>query len=487
MAVKKLVRDDGNEILVDRALKDADGGTIASQEWVQENVPQGPKGDKGDPGSIEGAGFPLTLQNSTGVVKAEFNSGIKSSTETIQTPHLDLQDANDKARYTAYGIIPFSSSASSATGKLLSFPIGEEGTFATQEWVENRLCAGNNTPMENFCQTKVPYYASEDDLPTTASAIKSAFGLGAQEIGTKTAIWVAFAAVGIDIRMLILNYISVSGTFKWLRNSPKLGLGQTIGVGDNWYMVKTRGNTGAPVDIWDVLVPLRGRFPVMPLAYNNGLTLQDMRDCDIKVNFTGTFRAGINIYSARNCSMLIDTKDYAETTTGGGVLSFQSRIYGDNATLIQGASPVLRDNSGNPPSMRSAVTNTNISTGQVELFINYIQYDQNGVCAPNADGIMYNNMWLCPFRPTWTFLDGDEQKDFRLNFRYEFAESGQPRMDLIPYIVPHVETQSVSVMSASPEQPEDVQAPSVPSGRRGCFTLDDEGHTIDAFTGEIIE
>ena len=34
MAVKKLVREDGNEILVDRALKDADGGTIASQEWA---------------------------------------------------------------------------------------------------------------------------------------------------------------------------------------------------------------------------------------------------------------------------------------------------------------------------------------------------------------------------------------------------------------------------------------------------------------------
>lgn len=481
MAVKKLVREDGNEILVDRALKDADGGTIASQEWVQENVPQGPKGD---PGSIEGAGFPLTLQNSTGVVKAEFDSGIKSSTETIQTPHLDLQDANDKARYTAYGIIPFSSSASSATGKLLSFPIGEEGTFATQEWVEGRIYFGDNTGTEDFCQTKVPWYASVDDLPKTASAIKSAFGLGAQEIGTKNSIWIVFVSIGADIIQTILTYSTSTGFFRWMGTSAKLAIGEITKVGDNIYMSKSRGNTGVPVDIWDVLVPLRGRFPVMPLTIGNSLTIQDMRDCDMKVYFSGTSRSAINIFSARNCSLLIDTKDYAETSTGGGTLSFQSRIYGDNATLIQGATPVLRDNSGNPPSIRAPYSTTG---NENYITVNYIQYDQNGVVIPNADGIMCNNMWLVPFRPTWTFSDGNEQKDFRLNFRYEFAESGQPRMDIIPYFVPHVETQSASVMSELPEQPEDIPSPSVPSGRRGCFTLDDEGHTIDAFTGEIIE
>lgn len=486
MAVKKLVREDGNEILVDRALKDADGGTIASQEWVQENVPQGPKGDKGDPGSIEGAGFPLTLQNSTGVVKAEFNSGIKSSTEMIQTPHLDLQDANDKARYTAYGIIPFSSSASSATGKLLSFPIGEEGTFATREWSQENVSQKVLEPGWGDAgvlpQSKVSNMPSWPTAAVAVSVIVTRMGLGAFVPQDGKRYECLFSIGGT----LYLTSFLVSGeraTFD-TGNREALKPGDIVTANGVTMMIKQEVGTGAAKNIWDIAVPLRGRFPVMPLTTNNSLTIQDMRECDMKIYFSGTSRSVINIFSARNCSLLIDTKDYAETSTGGGSLSFQSRIYGDNATLVQGATPVLRDNSGNPPSICAPYSTVG---NEIYITVNYIQYDQNGVCAPNADGIMYNNMWLCPFRSTWTFSDGDEQKDFRLNFRYEFAESGQPRMDVIPYIVPHVETQSASVMSEPPEQPEDTQSPIVPSGRRGCFTLDDEGHTIDAFTGEIIE
>ena len=482
MAVKKLVREDGNEILVDRALKDADGGTIASQEWVQENVPQGPKGDKGDPGSIEGAGFPLTLQNSTGVVKAEFNSGIKSSTETIQTPHLDLQDANDKARYTAYGIIPFSSSASSATGKLLSFPIGEEGTFATQEWVEENK--GSRYINENWyedisCQTAIPL-VSLSSFPMKRSSFVRDFGTGAKEFVDGFG-YSVFARMSGEMHILHVIYDENNDNFTFHEDGGIIKEGDVVNIA-GVVAICVSSNLQ---NIWDWFKVINGRWSVLPSVYKNSLTIQDMRDCDIKVYYKGAVRSGWNVYSARNCSLIIDTKDYAETMTGGGTLSCQARIYGDNATLVGGATPVLRDNAGNSPSIRAPYSTVG---NEIYINVNYIQYDQNGNISLKADGTMVNNMWVCPFRPTWTYTDTDgTQKDLRLNFRYEFAESGQPRMDLIPYIVPHVETQSVSVMSASPEQPEDVQAPIVPSGRRGCFTLDDEGHTIDAFTGEIIE
>lgn len=571
MAVKKLVRGDGNEILVDRALKDAEGGTIASQEWVQENVPQGPKGDtgpqgpqgpkgdtgpqgpqgpqgiagpqglngtagiiqrvdvtvdgstgtpkaqvtnggtpssriieidftglkgetgaqgpkgdKGDPGSIEGAGFPLTL--TSGTSKAELNSGIKSSTETIQTPHLDLQDANDKTRYTAYGIIPFPSSASSATGKLLSFPIGEEGTFATREWVEenhtNFISISSGFP--DFCQTKVPFYQSEDDLPTTASAINSAFGLGAQDLNTAIGpLWCAFFTTSEGLFFKILQ--RSSGSFSWPRGltATKIQKGMSVRIGGRVYMVFDVP-FGVSTDIWNVFVPIKGRFPVMPSVYNNTMNIQNMRDCDITFKFvSGAVRGGVLIQDLRNCSVTIDTSDYSETVTGGGTLSYQSRLFGLNKTLIHGATPVMRDSNGNSPSIKSVRT---AFSGEQYLNLNYINYDQNGTLPIDDSQNDCNNMWIVAFRPEWviTATDGSSQRDLRLSFRYEFAESGQPRMDVIPYTIPHVDTQSASVMSESSEQPEDTQATIVPSGRRGCFTIDDNGNTINAFTGEIV-
>lgn len=560
MAVKKLVRGDGNEILVDRALKDAEGGTIASQEWVQENVPQGPKGDtgpqgpqgpkgdtgpqgpqgergiqgpqglngtagviqrvdvnvdgstgtphanvtnggtpssriieidftglkgetgaqgpkgdKGDPGSIEGAGFPLTL--TSGTSKATLETALKSGS-LVFTPLLTLEDSGDKARYGTDGIFFFPGGAQN--GKTLSFPT-DAGTIATREWTEENK--GPRYIEENWyddisCQTAIPL-VSTSSFPMKRSSFAKNFGTGAKEFGDRLG-YSVFARMSDGIHILHVIYEESNDNFTFYEDGGIVKPGDIV---DIWGVISIY-KSSSQNNIWDQFKVINGRWTSIPSIYNNTLNIQNMRDCDIKVFYSGTSRGGWNIYSARNCSLIIDTAEYAETTTGGGSLSCQARIYGDNATLIQGASPVLRDNSGNPPSVRSVVTSTN--AGQVGLYINYIQYDQNGVVMYNTDGIMCNNMWVCPFRPAWTFTDGEEQKDLRLNFRYEFSESGQPRMDIIPYIVPHAETQSVSVMSESPEQPKDTQSPVVPSGRRGCFTIDEQGRTIDAFTGEIV-
>ena len=489
MAVKKLVREDGNEILVDRALKDADGGTIASQEWVQENVPQGPKGDKGDPGSIEGAGFPLTLQNSTGVVKAEFNSGIKSSTEMIQTPHLDLQDANDKTRYTAYGIIPFSSSASSATGKLLSFPIGEEGTFATQEWVQENVEQKVLDPGwgdgEDLPQSKVSNMTSWPTAAVAVSVIVTRMGLGAfvPQDGKR---YECIFSIGGTLYLTSFLVSGESATFD-TGNREALKPGDIVTANGVTMMIRQAVGTGAPKKIWDIAVPLRGRFPVMPDMPNGG-SIVGMRDCEISVKPNGGSRASVHMNGLRNCSVTIDTSEYSEAVTGEGRLSMQVLLQNENLTLVSGGSPVMRDAVGNAPDIKSVRTTFSGTSGLQYRNLDYIVYDQNGVIPRDEGDKKRNNQWFYVSRPEWaiTGSDGATQRDLRLSLRYEFAESGQPRFDLIPYTIPHVEQAAIATMSLAAE-PSEPASPAVPSGRRGCFTLDENGHTIDAFTGEIVE
>ena len=349
----------------------------------------------------------------------------------------------------------------------------EEATIATREWSQENVARKVLEPGwgdgEALPQSKVSNMPSWPTAAVAVSVLVTRMGLGAfvPQDGKR---YECLFSIGGTLYLTSLLVSGENATFD-TGNREALKPGDIVTMNGVTMMVKA-GVPDSAKNIWDVLVPLRGRFPVMPLTSNNSLTIQDMRDCDMKVYFSGTSRSAINIFSARNCSLLIDTKDYAETTTGGGKTSCQTRIYGDNATLVQGATPVLRNSLGQTPSVRSVVTQ---AVGGFELCLDYINYDQNGVVGPNSDGIMCNNMWLVTSNSEWTYSDTDgTKKDLRLNIRYEFAESGQPRMDVIPYIVPHVETQSVSVMSASPEQPEDVQAPSVPSGRRGCFTLDEQ-------------
>ena len=498
MAVKKLVREDGNEILVDRALKDGDGGTIASQEWVQENVPQGPKGDKGDPGSIEGAGFPLTIQNSTGVVKAEFDSGIKSSTEMVVTPHLELKDANDKVRYTAYGIIPFSSSASSATGKLISFPIGEEGTFATREWVEDRIYFGDNTGTEDFCQAKVPWYASVDDLPKTASAIKSAFGLGAQEIGTKNSLWIVFVAIGADIVQAILSYSTSTGFFRWMSASKKLAIGGIIQVGDNIYIVR-RVNTGVSVDIWDVLVPLRGRFPVMPLANSMIISVSGMQGCDIILDLMGNGknRPEISVTDVKESSLTIRTRrlEVSESQwSADGGRCFYTNLKGANAgNGLMFMLPFQTETNNGTWVDSSKILEANVMEFQgTEGFKKYaLKLYHYAPIFKTFD--TDPNLAICWQVSTEdrTLVASDGTKNYiQFDLRYEFTGTGQAILDYIPYLKQATEAQasgtaSIATMSLSAEPPEPA-SPAVPSGRSGCFTIDEQGRTIDAFTGEIV-
>lgn len=437
--------------------------------------PQGPQGEKGEPGSIEGASS-VTLEGDSG------SKVLVSAEEPL--PYIVAEAGTDTGKQVLLSLHPATHLTENIT---LQVP-AETGTLATQEYV------GSSAPRfldpqwqdDDSRQTVIPSYDSKAGLPTSVSALRSAFGLGAFDpTGTGLGYEVFVKVAGKLVYTAFVE--NGDGTIEWASDLwEELKKGDTISTFGRVMMVT--GTAGG--EIWRNVKCLRGRFPVMPLAYNNSLTLQDMRDCDIKVNFSaedGTARGGWNVYSARNCSLLIDTTDYTENVTGGGVLACQARIYGDNATLIGGASPVLRDNAGNPPSMRSAVAR--VEGGSINLNLNYIQYDQNGVVAPNSEGTMCNNSWFVPFRPEWTYTDADgAQKDLRLNFRYEFAESGQPRMDVIPYIVPHVETAAASIATMSlAAEPSETAEPSVPSGRRGCFTLDEQGRTIDAFTGEVVE
>lgn len=267
-------------------------------------------------------------------------------------------------------------------------------------------------------------------------------------------------------------------------NREALKPGDIVTMNGVTMMVKA-GVPDSAKNIWDVLVPLRGRFPVMPSLPNGG-SIVGMRDCEISVKPNGGSRASVHMNGLRNCSVTIDTSEYSETGTGEGKLSIQVLLQSENLTLVSGGSPVMRDAAGNAPDIKSVRTVFSGTSGLQYRNLDYIVYDQNGVIPRDEGDEKRNNQWFYVSRPEWaiTGSDGATQRDLRLSLRYEFAESGQPRFDLIPYTIPHVEQAAIAAMSLA--EPAEAAEPSVPSGRRGCFTLDEQGRTIDAFTGEVV-
>lgn len=579
MAVKKLVRGDGNEILVDRALKDAEGGTIASQEWVQENVPQGPKGDtgpqgpqgpkgdtgpqgpqgpqgiagpqglngtagviqrvdvtvdgstgtpkanvtnggtpssriieidftglkgetgaqgpkgdKGDPGSIEGAGFPLTL--TSGTSKATLETALKPASSGF-TPLLTLEDSGDKARYGTDGIFFFPGGAQS--GKALSFP-DEAGTIATREWVQEN--AGPRFVKEGWfddvCfQTGIPYFEDLSAFPMAFSTFKSRFGTGAF-VPVDGFQYSVFATVNNHMHILRVAFDETAGNFTLEEDAGAVREGDIVNYGNDLVLLIYKISSG---DIWNAFKPIKGRFKVKPDLPVGG-TLYRMHDCNVYVApaTTGTDIAslGYTIESSTGITLFVDTTDFNGGTNEPD--SFQINLLGTSALGVGnviGSTLETDDKSVVSRLQLSAKT----ASGRIHpRAVRYTQYTgAQGTTGkvPNDKGDtgVSRILWLYYFdRANAAYVDNNGvSKEQLFSWAIDISDNGYANMTPVPWTRNSAATASIATMAAralSAEEEaaalsEPVNAPVSPK-KSGCFYVDEQGRTIDAFTGEVI-
>lgn len=518
ITTKAVVKTNASGQAGDRA--EINGSTIALRNWASYGVPQerleiqrvtedgvnrgrfflaDPNGSKGiyfylpdmkdfvDPGDGTPSYYPTETIATQEWVQAQGGSGSYVSTETAEDQSIRGALSVDQTGEWNYVKLSIDGLEKANNGSPSKWTLGTGSDTDIVRRQDMAVLHAFGSDVLPLMQTIVPGNLST--IPQAEADVKSAFGTGAQALEAGKTYAAMYMRTGyVAYGTFVFNGSGASPECSWSDEYKQVRGGDTIALGGNVYYAFGAVYSNSNLKIWEMLAPVRGRFPVMPDLPSGG-SIVGMRDCEILVKPNSGNRASVHMNSLRNCSVVIDTSEYAETTTGGGDLSMQVLLQEDNLTLVSGGSPVMRDAAGNAPDIKSVRTCFSGTSGLQYRDIDYIVYDQNGVIPRDDGDNNRNNQWFYVSRPEWaiTGSDGATQRDLRLSLRYEFTESGQPRFDLIPYTIPHVETAAASIatMSLSAETSEPA-TPAVPSGRRGCFTLDEQGRTIDAFTGEVV-
>ena len=386
-------------------------------------------------------------------------------------------------------------SSDTLTNQVITIP-AETGTFATREWSQENVAQKVLEPGwgdgEALPQSLVSYMAAwpSGQASPGVDVIVQRCGLGAFVPQDGKRYECLFSIGGtLYCTSFLVNGIVVkfdSG------NREALKPGDIVTMNGVTMMVKA-GVPDKAKNIWDVLVPLRGRFPVMPDMPKGG-TLQNMRDCDIRLATAAGQSFGVQFKSLRNCSVYVDTTEYDGSKD---LEAFQTTFHGDN----YGAFPVLPSvyTTQNDMLLEYIKINARIADGSGRHTPRLVKYTQLVVIQPaegKADSSCYRNIWLYQEdteRATWQDLDGNWHTQ-RYSWRFEFAQSGMVTAEFIPYLVdataPAEASQAAGISTMSLSEPANPDEPlvSVPVDREavGCFALDEQGRTIDAFTGEVV-
>lgn len=358
---------------------------------------------------------------------------------------------------------------------------------------------------EPLKQSKVPAFRSLSAIPTTAAAMKTAFGTGAQDL-TRGLGYGGF-----------FFYDGFLWMFEWSDNGD--GTGQLV-VGSTYnfetggiaiiegdstagtftYLVKV-SESNSSMDIWDVLTPVGCRFPLEPLFTNNTIVvLSNLRECDVLLKGSATQRVGIALGGSKNVNINFDTSEL-NGVNDNDYMTFSFQGYGINYSAfldlikssrngqtivcvpsLAGQGEYKGDDNVQFPTLCTWSDVANVQESDLSehpglstrVWLNYGSYKAS------------DHNWHL-------YKDGVLTKSLKLNWRFNVDNNGTVSFDVVPYYVdpiPAVQTKAMpmSVMSteAISTQAEPVM-PNVPEKAVGIFSVDEQGRTVNAFTGEVVQ
>lgn len=305
-------------------------------------APEGPRGPKGDCRGVsvhkvstlqDFAALYNSLSDTQEILgmEAHADTGIPVSQEYVFSVVDD---------YVAYYAI-----ASSGAIKEFGFTLGDQGSFkiqtssasgATDADYVNVYVYDSETPPETvnqavfpslagpFKQAKVPAYPSLSAIPTSETAVASAFNFGAWEphVVAHNGNYVAFAYIGGHLNAITASYDFNINVWTWKEATP-LSKGSMVMLEDSReghvYIVTLEAQNSATA-IFNVVKPIVGRIPIeLDTSAASNITLAGFEHADIMLKL-GTYGIRYTVYlsSVKDCSLYCDTTNYSYPDPANG-------------------------------------------------------------------------------------------------------------------------------------------------------------------------
>ena len=432
----------------------------------------GPQGPKGDPGTLEASTFPVYL----GTDYAEtLQAGFDKTDST--GPYMFLGD-----RDTIYGMDEIRKGQTS-----YQFPTAS-GTLATVEGTATELAKKasylyyTSIPVP---QSIVPTFNSASEIPTDQAAFKTKFGTGSYKIPQTTSVH-CFVQIGADLNLVPLTITPASPLIQFGTPIP-LDDGAIISFYNNgnrkrYQVISAQNYPIISRKIWEVLYPIGCRFDLRVELPTDTL-LQSMNNVNVNVKMIsdGMYRPNIIIRNIHNSSIYVDSSDYHPVRPDDpDVESFQMQLFQDNYGAIAGLN-VLPTNTGLYTDCISKIGISSVTSNSY-TFPRITRYGPINLMPSPNEGINY---WFVTMDKR--AYNPDFGKAIRMDYRFEFSDSGLTTLAPIPHMVdytPETETKMAKVRAMSIKT-EPIK-PNVPDDAIGIFSVDEQGNTIDAMTGEKI-
>ena len=431
----------------------------------------GAQGPKGDPGTLEASTFPVYL----GTDYAEtLQAGFDKTDST--GPYMFLGD-----RDTIYGKdkITLGITSTNPSEKSFKFPT-DSGTLATVEGTATELAKKvsylyyGSLPVS---QSIVPTFNSASEIPTDQATFKTKFGTGSYKIPQTTNVH-CFVQIGANLNLIPLIITPASPLIRFGTPIP-LDDGAMVSFFNNgdrkrYQVISAENYPIRSRKIWEVLYPIGCRFD-LEVKLPTDTLLQSMDNVNVKVKMVSnsTQRFGVQVKGMHNSSIYIDSSEYHPQYD-----SFQFQLYNDNYGAITGINGLSKGNT----SSADCITRLGIGVANKSgyTFPRLLEYDVTNITANGA-----TNYWFLT-RDTKAYNPSIGQI-VQMDYRFEFSDSGLTTFMPVPHMVDYTPTESNTMAKAKPMSLQAEPAtPNIPDDAIGIFSVDEQGNTIDAMTGERI-
>ena len=362
-----------------------------------------------------------------------------------------------------------------------------------KEYIEERARFLSLGDARFLKQSVVPKLRSSE-LSIAASALKGKFGLGSYvPQGTEQCL----IYYGDDPSPMTLATISEGEGGNYVVSpSQTLAAGTEVSCGDLLYKV-TQGICKAGVfltNIWDCVKPIGCRFEYY--ASGPSLVCQNMRFVD--VTFKPNHQEAQTAYTLiiRNCR---DMSVYCDEKGTNGYCQYNG--YGLNSNMvpfpvlaIKGwERPLPNDKKAVQMLMNARIGNTEKTTSemvfpmlQYEKWILSLQEEPRDDQASNYAYISDLFAYGEDVENTRVVQGDGKTGLLRFNPIFDVAPTGTVRLDGYAYYDPYTPPEAAPTKARAMSLQAEPIAPNVPEGAVGIFSVDGDGNTINAMTGEVV-
>ena len=455
----------------------------------------GAQGPKGDPGTLEASTFPVYL----GTDYAEtLQAGFDKSDST--GPYMFLGD-----RDTIYGKdkITLGITSTNPSEKSFKFPT-DSGTLATVEGTATELAKKVSfVKLDDdgvLPQSRIPRFLNVGEIPNDSSNIKSKFGTGSFKL-INGLVLDCFLVIGTQLCVGKFNGDGENALT--ITDITPLENGAIVSMSDGNshyknYQVLENTTTANITNIWDMIYPMNCRFELYPDGNEgNSLTISGMEHANVtfKPAHSDTQTAySLGVKNCRDMSIYCDEKGTNRFCRYNG--------YGINSNMMP--YPVLAVKGWDRPVPKDKRVVQNYGWARIgeapstELAFPMLQYekwtwtlqeeprDSQAYTYAYTAGISANGENV---EDTRLIQGPDGQKGIlRYNPIFDILPTGTVRLDGYAYYEPYTEEPAEPTLAKARAMSiqSEPATPNIPDDMIGVFSVDEQGNTIDAMTGERI-